>query len=230
MLEKLKEKVFKANLDLVKHNLVIFTWGNVSAITEDRKYVVIKPSGVDYETMKAEDMVVLTLEGEKVEGDLKPSSDTPTHLEIYRKFQKINAIVHTHSTYATIYAQSGKDLLAYGTTQSDYFNGNIPCTRKMSMEEVKTDYELNTGKVIVRTFKEKNIKPEYCPSVLVNEHGPFSWGKDAFDAVHNAVVLEQVCKMGVYTSFMKEVNEPLQEHVLNKHFYRKHGENAYYGQ
>lgn len=229
MLEELKEKVLKANLLLPKHNLVTFTWGNVSAIDRDSKLVVIKPSGVDYETMTADDMVVVSLEsGEVVEGHYKPSSDTPTHLVLYRNFPNIGGIVHTHSRWATIYAQAKKGIEAYGTTHGDYFYGEIPCTREMTTEEIGSDYEEETGNVIVEAFKGKN--PDHIPAVLVASHGPFTWGKDAFEAVHNAVVLEEVAFMAWHSEMMKNTIKPMQSELLDKHFFRKHGANAYYGQ
>lgn len=228
MLEELKEKVFEANLDLVKHGLVIFTWGNVSGIDREKGLVVIKPSGVSYEAMKAEDMVVVDLKtGEVVEGSLKPSSDTPTHLALYRAFPEIGGVVHTHSTYATAWAQAGKDIPNIGTTHADYFHESIPCTRDMSESEVKGEYELETGNVIVERFKEMN--PMHTPGVLVKNHGPFSWGTSPADAVHNAVVMEQVAKMAeiAYSVNPGLTMNPL---LVEKHFSRKHGPNAYYGQ
>lgn len=229
MLEDLKEKVFEANLLLPKHNLVTFTWGNVSAIDRKTNLVVIKPSGVDYETMKADDMVVVSLEtGEVVEGHYKPSSDTPTHLVLYRNFPEIGGIVHTHSRWATIYAQAKRGVEAYGTTQGDYFYGEIPCTREMTPDEIGGEYEKETGNVIVECFENKN--PDYIPAVLVASHGPFTWGKDAFEAVHNAVVLEEVAFMAWHSEMMKPGIQPMQKELLDKHFLRKHGANAYYGQ
>lgn len=227
MLEALKEKVFKANLDLVKHGLVIFTWGNVSAIDRETGLVVIKPSGVSYDEMKAEDMVVIDLEGRVIEGGLKPSSDTPTHLELYKAFPDIKGVVHTHSTYATAWAQAGCAIPNIGTTQADYFSQDIPCTRDMSESEVMGEYEKNTGIVIVEAFQQ--INPNHVPGVLVKNHGPFSWGKDADDAVHNAVVMEQVAKMAFIA---QSVNPQLTMNplLIQKHFMRKHGPNAYYGQ
>ena len=228
MLEKLKETVCKANLELVSHGLVIFTWGNVSGIDREKGLVVIKPSGVSYDDMKPDDMVVVSLEtGEIVEGNLRPSSDTPTHLALYRAFPEIGGVVHTHSTYATAWAQAGKDLPNIGTTHADYFHEAIPCTRMMTEEEVKGDYELETGNVIVETFKGKN--PLHTPGVLVTNHGPFTWGKTPDEAVHNAVVLEQVAKMAniALTINPELVMNPL---LIEKHFSRKHGPNAYYGQ
>lgn len=228
MLEELKEKVFKANLDLVRHGLVIFTWGNVSGIDRERGLVVIKPSGVDYDAMKASDMVVVDLStGEVVEGDLRPSSDTPTHLAIYRAFSEAGGVVHTHSTYATAWAQAGLDLPNIGTTHADYFHEAIPCTPDMTRDEVNGDYELETGHVIVRRFEGMN--PMHTPGVLVKNHGPFTWGKSPADAVHNAVVLEQVAKMAYIA---KTLNPSLTMNPLlvEKHYMRKHGPNAYYGQ
>lgn len=227
MLEALKQTVFEANLDLVKHGLVIFTWGNVSAIDKASGLVVIKPSGVSYDTMKAEDMVVVDLDGKVVEGTLSPSSDTPTHLELYKAFPEIGGVVHTHSTYATSWAQAGIDLPNIGTTHADYFAQEIPCTRQMTEEEVKGEYEKETGTVIIERFN--GINPTYVPGVLVQNHGPFSWGKNASDAVHNAVVMEQVAKMA-YIAFSINPNLTMNPLLIQKHFYRKHGPNAYYGQ
>lgn len=228
MLEELKEKVFKANLDLVKHGLVIFTWGNVSGIDRENGLVVIKPSGVSYDEMKADDMVVVDINtGNVVEGSLRPSSDTPTHLALYRAFPEIGGVVHTHSTYATAWAQAGVDLPNIGTTHADYFHDAVPCTRDMTEPEVKGDYELETGNVIVDRFK--NLNPVHTPGVLVKNHGPFAWGTSPADAVHNAVVLEQVAKMAsiAYTVNPSLTMNPL---LIEKHFSRKHGPNAYYGQ
>lgn len=228
MLEELKEKVFKANLDLVKHGLVIFTWGNVSGIDRENGLVVIKPSGVSYDEMKADDMVVVDINtGNVVEGSLRPSSDTPTHLALYRAFPEIGGVVHTHSTYATAWAQAGVDLPNIGTTHADYFHDAVPCTRDMTEQEVKGDYELETGNVIVDRFK--NLNPVHTPGVLVKNHGPFAWGASPADAVHNAVVLEQVAKMAsiAYTVNPSLTMNPL---LIEKHFSRKHGPNAYYGQ
>lgn len=227
MLEALKQTVFEANLDLVKHGLVIFTWGNVSAIDKASGLVVIKPSGISYDTMKAEDMVVVDLDGKVVEGTLSPSSDTPTHLELYKAFPEIGGVVHTHSTYATSWAQAGIDLPNIGTTHADYFAQEIPCTRQMTEEEVKGEYEKETGTVIIERFN--GINPTYVPGVLVQNHGPFSWGKNASDAVHNAVVMEQVAKMA-YIAFSINPNLTMNPLLIQKHFYRKHGPNAYYGQ
>ena len=228
MLEELKEKVFKANIDLVKHNLVIFTWGNVSGIDREKGLVVIKPSGVSYDNMKASDMVVVDLAtGKVVEGDLNPSSDTPTHLELYRNFPEIGGVVHTHSTYATSWAQAGRDIPNIGTTHADYFKDEIPCTRQMTKEEIEGKYELETGNVIIERFAALN--PDYTPGVLVNNHGPFSWGKDAHNAVHNAVVLEQVAKMA-YLAYSINPQLKMNDKLIKKHFFRKHGPDAYYGQ
>ena len=227
MLEDLKQKVFQANLDLVKHGLVIFTWGNVSGIDRESGLVVIKPSGVDYDTMKVSDMVVVDLDGNVVEGDLRPSSDTPTHLALYKAFPEIGGVVHTHSTYATAWAQAGIDLPNIGTTHADYFHQAIPCTADMTEAEVKGEYELETGNVIIERFKGMN--PVHTPGVLVKNHGPFAWGKDPHDAVHNAVVMEQVAKMA---SIAYSVNHNLTMNplLIEKHFNRKHGPGAYYGQ
>ena len=229
MLEKLKEQVWKANLQLPAHGLVVFTWGNVSGIDRESGLFVIKPSGVEYDKLRPEDMVVMDLNGNKVEGDLNPSSDTPTHLELYRNFPTIGGVVHTHSRWATIWAQSGRDIPAYGTTHGDYFYGPIPCTRAMTPEEIGGEYELETGKVIVESFQGK--KPEDIPAVLVKSHGPFTWGKDCFEAVHNSVVLEELAMMAWHTENTYGVQmQPMQQELLDKHFLRKHGANAYYGQ
>ena len=227
MLEALKEKVFQANLDLVKHGLVIFTWGNVSAIDRQSGLVVIKPSGVEYDAMKAEDMVVVDLDGNIVEGNLNPSSDTPTHLVLYKAFPQIGGVVHTHSTYATSWAQAGMDIPNIGTTHADYFYKGIPCTDDMTEEEVMGNYELETGNVIVKRFNGMN--PVHTPGVLVKNHGPFSWGKDAVSAVHNAVVMEQVAKMA-NIAYSINPNLTMNPLLIEKHFSRKHGPNAYYGQ
>lgn len=227
MLELLKKEVLEANLALVKHGLVIFTWGNVSGINREKGLVVIKPSGVSYDNMKANDMVVVNLEGEIIEGQYKPSSDTPTHLVLYKAFPSLGGIVHTHSEWATSWAQAGIPIPALGTTHADYFFGPVPCTRKLSEKEVNNNYEIETGNVIVETFK--NIDPMAVPSVIINGHGPFSWGKNASDAVHNAVVLEEVAKMAHHTLTLNRV-EGIDQYLLNKHYYRKHGPGAYYGQ
>ncbi|MDR1341874.1 MAG: L-ribulose-5-phosphate 4-epimerase [Prevotellaceae bacterium] len=227
MLEDLKQKVFRANLDLVKYGLVIFTWGNVSAIDRSCGLVAIKPSGVEYDGMAADDMVLVNLEGKVVEGRYKPSSDTATHLALYRAFAGVGGIVHTHSTYATAWAQAGCDIPNIGTTQADYFSQAIPCTRAMTDEEVNGDYELETGNVIVERFA--GINPAHVPAALVKSHGPFAWGKDAADAVHNAVVLEQVAKMACLSYGINPKFE-MNPELIKKHFYRKHGAGAYYGQ
>ena len=229
-IEQLKEKVWKANLDLVKHNLVIFTWGNVSGINRELGIMVIKPSGVSYDTMKPGDMVVVDLKtGKVVEGELNPSSDTPTHLVLYRAFPELGGVVHTHSTYATAWAQAGRDIPNIGTTHADYFHDCIPCTDDMTEAEVKGDYELETGNVIVRRFKEGGINPVHTPGVLVKNHGPFTWGTDPDNAVYNAVVAEQVAKMA-FISFSVNPNTTMNPLLIEKHFSRKHGPNAYYGQ
>ena len=229
MLEELKKKVYKANLDLVKHNLVIFTWGNVSAIDREKGLVVIKPSGVSYDFMKPSDMVVVDLQtGNVVEGDLNPSSDTPTHLVLYREFPEIGGIVHTHSTYATAWAQAGKDIPNIGTTHADYFHDEIPCTEDMTANQM-AEYEKETGTVIVDRIRKGNINPVHTPGVLVKNHGPFSWGKDADNAVYNAVVMEQVAKMA-FVSFCVNPDTTMNPLLVEKHFSRKHGPNAYYGQ
>jgi L-ribulose-5-phosphate 4-epimerase len=228
MLEDLKHKVFRANLDLVRYRLVIFTWGNVSAIDRSRGLVVIKPSGVEYDGMAAEDMALVDLEGKVVEGKYKPSSDTATHLALYKAFAEVGGVVHTHSTYATAWAQAGRDIPNIGTTQADYFSQAIPCTRAMTTEEISGGaYELETGKVIVERFA--GINPAHVPAALVRSHGPFAWGKDAVDAVHNAVVLEQVAKMA-YLSYGINPTPDMNPELIKKHFYRKHGAGAYYGQ
>ncbi|HYG34688.1 MAG TPA: L-ribulose-5-phosphate 4-epimerase [Clostridia bacterium] len=229
MLEQLKRDVCQANLDLVKEGLVIQTWGNVSGIDRASGLVVIKPSGVPYEEMEPRHMVVVALDsGSVVEGDLKPSSDTATHLVLYRAFKDLGGIVHTHSLHATAWAQGGQPVPALGTTHADYFYGPIPCTRLMKPEEIESDYEANTGLVIVETFAQRD--PLSCPAVLVASHGPFAWGKTAHDAVHNAVVLEHVVRMAADTLRLFPSTPPMQQVLLNKHFCRKHGPGAYYGQ
>jgi len=228
VLERLKQEVLEANLDLPKYGLVTFTWGNVSGIDRETGLVVIKPSGVPYDKLKAEDLVVVDLEGNKIEGDLKPSSDTPTHLVLYKAFPAIGGIVHTHSPWATAWAQAGRAIPALGTTHADYFYGEIPVTRAMTREEIESAYELETGRVIVETFRDRD--PMQVPSVLVNSHAPFNWGKDAHEAVHNAVVLEEVAKMALHTFALNPGIGPMDQTLLDKHFLRKHGANAYYGQ
>jgi L-ribulose-5-phosphate 4-epimerase len=229
MLENLKKDVFEANMQLPQYGLVTFTWGNVSALDEETQLVVIKPSGIPYESMTANDMVVLDLSGKIVEGTRKPSSDTATHLELYRSFKNIRGIVHTHSHWATVFSQAGLPIPALGTTHADYFSSEIPVTRKMTPSEIAGAYELETGKVIVERFND--LDPDHIPGVLVHSHGPFTWGKDAFDAVHNAVVLETVAQMAFNTKALTgNAVTPMQPELLDKHFYRKHGKNAYYGQ
>lgn len=231
MLEDLKELVCKANLELPKYNLVTFTWGNVSGIDREKGLMVIKPSGVDYSNMTAEDMVVVSLETGKVaEGKWKPSSDTDTHLALYRAFSEIGGIVHTHSKWATSFAQAGMGVEAMGTTHGDYFYGEIPCTRKMTPEEIGGKYELETGNVIVEAFKNNNINPNDVPAVLVHSHGPFAWGTDPMNAVHNAVVLEEVSFMNFHAKMLNPNITRMQQELLDKHYLRKHGANAYYGQ
>ena len=231
MLEALKEQVLKANLELPKHDLVTFTWGNVSAIDRASGLIAIKPSGVEYDEMTADDIVLVSLEtGERVEGRLKPSSDTPTHLELYRAYPSIGGIVHTHSPYAVGWAQTGRDIPAYGTTHADYFYGPVPCCRSLTEQEVEEDYERNTGLVIVETFRQRELDPVHVPGAICRNHGPFTWGKDAAQAVYHAVVLEEVAKMAVYTTQIAPDAQPAPQYVLDKHFLRKHGPNAYYGQ
>ncbi|MED1122550.1 L-ribulose-5-phosphate 4-epimerase [Bacillus atrophaeus] len=228
MLETLKKEVLTANLKLQEHRLVTFTWGNVSGIDRENERIVIKPSGVEYSELTADDLVVLNLDGEIIEGSLKPSSDTPTHLYLYKAFPNIGGIVHTHSHWATSWAQSGRDIPALGTTHADYFDSAIPCTREMYDEEIVKDYEHNTGKVIAETFK--NQKYEQVPGVLVNNHGPFCWGTGALNALHNAVVLETVAEMAFHSIMLNQNISPINTVLHEKHFYRKHGANAYYGQ
>ncbi|MCU0455427.1 MAG: L-ribulose-5-phosphate 4-epimerase [Bacteroidales bacterium] len=227
MLNKLKLDVFRANLDLVTEGLVIHTWGNVSGRDRESGLIVIKPSGLSYKEMKPEDMVVIDPEGRVVEGKLKPSTDTPTHLFLYKSFPSVGGVVHTHSTYAVVWAQAGRDIPPFGTTHADHFYGEVPCTRKLTPEEVKKDYELNTGKVIVERMGK--MDPLAVPSALVNCHGPFIWGIDAAEAVHNAVALEEIARMAFYTVLLGK-KEPVDDYLLDKHYKRKHGKNAYYGQ
>lgn len=231
MLEELRQKVLAANLLLPKHGLITFTWGNVSAIDREKGIIAIKPSGVEYDDMRIEDIVLCDLEGNVVEGYLKPSSDLMTHLAFYKNFPNIGGVVHTHSRWATAFAQAGKDIPALGTTQADYFYGDIPCTRLMSEKEIHGEYEYETGKVIIETFQEKGLDADTMPGVLVHSHGPFAWGKDPFDAVHNAVVMEE-CAAMAFVSVMLQGGyaQPMQQVLLDKHFKRKHGPNAYYGQ
>ena len=231
MLEQLKADVLAANLALPAHQLVTFTWGNVSAIDESRRFMVIKPSGVEYDLMSAEDMVVVDIaSGSVVEGSKKPSSDTPTHLALYRRYAQIGGIVHTHSRHATIWSQAGLDLPAWGTTHADYFYGAIPCTRLMTEDEINGDYEYQTGEVIIKTFEERDLDPQQVPAVLVHSHGPFVWGKNAADAVHNAVVLEECAYMGLFSRQLSPQLADMQQALLDKHYLRKHGAGAYYGQ
>lgn len=230
MLEQLKEVVLEANLLLPKYRLVTFTWGNVSGIDRGTGYVVIKPSGVLYDEMKTEDLVVVDLDGNIVEGDLRPSSDTPTHLALYRSFPTIGGIVHTHSQWATSWAQAGHSIPALGTTHADYFYGEIPCTRELTEEEIAENYELKTGHVIVETFQKNKLDPDAMPGILVNNHAPFCWGKDAHQAVHNAVILEEIAKMALHTRRLNPDVRPINQYLLDKHYLRKHGVNAYYGQ
>lgn len=230
MLETIKKKVCAANLELVRRGVVIYTWGNVSEIDRDKGLVVIKPSGVDYESMKPEDMVVIDLfSGETIEGKHRPSSDTKTHLEIYRSFSDVGGITHTHSINAVAFAQAGIDIPVLGTTHADYFCGTIPCTRELTKEEVDEAYELNTGKVIVECIKERKIDPMAVPSIIVKNHGPFSWGKDAATSVYHAVVLDTVAEMSLKTLFLNP-KATMSKYILEKHYMRKHGPNAYYGQ
>lgn len=231
MLEALKEKVCQANLLLPRHGLVTFTWGNVSGVDRERKLMVIKPSGVEYETMTAEDMVVVSLEtGKRVEGKWNPSSDTDTHVALYNAFPTLGGVVHTHSRWATSFAQAGCGIAAYGTTQGDYFYGEIPCTRKMTPEEIAGRYEWETGNVIIETFRQRGIDPDQVPAVLVYSHGPFAWGTDPMNAVHNAVVMEECAFMALHARMLNPTLAPMQQELLDKHYLRKHGPNAYYGQ
>ncbi len=228
MLEQLKQQVYEANMQLPKYGLVTFTWGNVSGIDREKGLFVIKPSGVEYDKLTPEDMVVMDLEGNKVEGRFKPSSDTPTHLELYRAFKDIGGIVHTHSSYATSWAQSGRNIPCYGTTHADYIYGDVPCLRCLNKQEIDDAYETNTGLLIVDYFKDKEYMA--VPAVLCKNHGPFTWGKDAHEAVHNAVVLEEVAKMAFRTELINPQVQPAPQELQDKHYYRKHGKNAYYGQ
>lgn len=228
MLEELKQIVYEQNMELPKRELITYTWGNVSGIDRSKGLVVIKPSGVPYESMKPEDMVVLDLEGNRVEGHLNPSSDTPTHLELYKAFVEVGGIVHTHSPMATAWAQAGRPIPCYGTTHADYFFGEIPCARNLSAQEIGEGYEKNTGYVIIEAFE--GINPIHVPGVLCKNHGPFTWGKDAAEAVHNAVVLEEVARMNYVTEMLNPEARPAPQYLQDKHFMRKHGPNAYYGQ
>ncbi|MCD7797129.1 MAG: L-ribulose-5-phosphate 4-epimerase [Clostridiales bacterium] len=234
MLEELKEKVFQANLRLVEYGLVVLTWGNVSGIDREEGLFVIKPSGVPYDNMKASDMVVVDLDGNKVEGDLNPSSDTPTHAYLYRHFDDIGGVVHTHSSWACSWAQAGRDIPAYGTTHADFANTGVPCARGLTVQEVNSAYEYNTGKVIVKEFSNRGLKASECPAVLVHRHGPFTWGSQPFKAVENALILEEVARMAYQTeqmsAFDSSANIGIEQYLLDKHYQRKHGKNAYYGQ
>ncbi len=230
MLEQLKEIVFQANMELPKRGLVTYTWGNVSGIDRESGYLVIKPSGVEYEHMTPEDMVVVDLSGNRVEGRYKPSSDTATHIELYKKYPELGGIVHTHSTWATSWAQAGRSIPLYGTTHADYFYGPIPCARSLTGEEIDGEYEKNTGLVIIETLTKYNLSPKSMPGILCTNHGPFTWGKDADEAVHNAVVLEEVAKMACYSELINREVSPAPQTIADKHYLRKHGENAYYGQ
>ncbi|MCR5790409.1 MAG: L-ribulose-5-phosphate 4-epimerase [Lachnospiraceae bacterium] len=230
MLEELKQKVYEANMLLPKHGLVTFTWGNVSELDREKGLFVIKPSGVDYDKLKPEDMVVMDFDGNRVEGSLKPSSDMLTHLVLYKEFPAIGGVVHTHSPYATSWAQAGRDIPCYGTTHADYMYGEIPCVRCLTKEEIDEAYEENTGHVIVEEFKARGKDPVAVPATLCRNHGPFAWGKDAMEAVHNAVVLEEVAKMALRTELLNPRVQPAPQRIQDKHYYRKHGANAYYGQ
>lgn len=230
MLEDLKQQVLDANLLLPKYDLVTFTWGNVSGIDREKGLVVIKPSGIEYDKMSSDDMVVVDLDGNRVEGKWKPSSDTATHLALYKAFPSLGGIVHTHSRWATSFAQAGIGIPAFGTTHGDYFYGEIPCTRKMTPAEISGAYELETGNVIIETYQSRNIDPAQVPAVLVNSHGPFTWGTSPFNAVHNAVVLENIAFMAFHALALKPDLSPMQQALLDKHYLRKHGAGAYYGQ
>ena len=230
MLEDLKKQVYEANMELPRRGLVTYTWGNVSGIDREHGLMVIKPSGVEYDELRPEDLVVLDLEGNRVEGGLNPSSDTKTHLALYRAFPQLGGIVHTHSAHAVAWAQAGEDIPCFGTTHADYFYGPIPCARALTPQEVEEDYEGNTGRVIVETFRERGLNPVYVPAVVCRSHGPFTWGKDAAQAVYHAVVLEEVAKLALFTRQVNPAAAPAPQHVLDKHFLRKHGPNAYYGQ
>lgn len=230
MLEELKQKVYEANMELPRRGLVTYTWGNVSGIDREKGLFVIKPSGVEYDRLGPSDLVVMDLQGNQVEGELNPSSDTKTHLVLYNAFPELGGIVHTHSPYAVAWAQAGRAIPAYGTTHADYFYGPVPCARNLTQEEIEEDYEANTGRVIVETFREGGINPAYVPAVICRNHGPFTWGKDAAQAVYHAVVLEEVARMGLFTELLNPEAGPAPSCILNKHFMRKHGPNAYYGQ
>ena len=230
MLEQLKKDVYEANMELPRRGLITYTWGNVSGRDAETGYFVIKPSGVDYDKLTPDDMVVVDLTGKVIEGKYRPSSDTPTHIELYKKYPEIGGIVHTHSPEATSWAQAGRSIPLYGTTHADYFYGPIPCARSLTKEEIEGEYEKNTGLVIIETFEENGINPVYTPGVLCCNHGPFTWGKDAAEAVHNAVVLEEVAKMATKTELINPKVSTAPDTIRDKHFFRKHGANAYYGQ
>ena len=230
MLEQLKQAVYEANMELPRRGLVTYTWGNVSGIDREQGLVVIKPSGVEYEELTPDKLVVLDLDGHIVEGDLNPSSDTKTHLELYKAFPALGGVVHTHSPYAVAWSQAGRDIPCYGTTHADYFYGPVPCARHLTKEELDEDYEKNTGKVIIETFAARGIDPVHVPAIICRSHGPFTWGKNPAQAVYHAVVLEEVAKMAAYTRLVSPDAPPAPAHVVEKHFMRKHGPNAYYGQ
>ena len=230
MLEELRQKVYEANMELPKRNLVTFTWGNVSGIDRESGIVIIKPSGVEYEELRPGNLVALDLDGNVVEGTLNPSSDTKTHIELYKKYPEIGGIVHTHSTHAVAWAQAVRDIPCYGTTHADYFYGPVPCTRELTKAELDEDYERNTGKVIIETIENRKINVEAVPGIICASHGPFTWGKDAAAAVYHAVVLEEVAKMALFTEQLRKDAEPAPDYLQDKHYMRKHGPGAYYGQ
>lgn len=230
MLDKLRKEVYEANMELPKRNLVTFTWGNVSGIDRETGIVLIKPSGVEYDELTPDKLVALDLDGNIIEGDLNPSSDTKTHIELYKKYPEIGGIVHTHSTNAVAWAQAQRDIPCYGTTHADYFYGPVPCTRGLTKEELDEDYEKNTGKVIIETFTERNLRVVAVPGVICANHGPFTWGKDAAAAVYHAVVLEEIARMSILTEQLNGNVQPAPDYLINKHYMRKHGPNAYYGQ
>lgn len=230
MLEKLREEVYRANMELPERGLVVYTWGNVSGIDRASSLMVIKPSGVEYDELKASDLVVVDMNNNIVEGDMNPSSDTKTHVELYKAFPEIGGIVHTHSPHAVGWAQAGKDIPCYGTTHADYFYGSVPCSRNLTAQEVEEDYELNTGKVIAEEFARRKLSPKSSPGIICRSHGPFTWGKDAAQAVYHAVVLEELAKMAMYTIAINPQAPEAPQYVQDKHYLRKHGPNAYYGQ
>ena len=231
MLEELRKQVYEANMELPRRGVVTYTWGNVSGMDREKGLVVIKPSGVEYDELTPENLVVVDLDGNRVEGDLNPSSDTKTHLELYKAFPTLGGIVHTHSPYAVAWAQAGQDIPCYGTTHADYFYGAVPCARHLTKEELDEDYEKNTGKIIIDTFTDRGIDPVAVPGVICHSHGPFTWGKDGAEAVHNAVVLEEIAKMNLFTELLNPGGDNRTPQCMqDKHFMRKHGPNAYYGQ